>query len=78
MSLLADLRRKGTLRAKFRRVLVRIRRFLPPGTRLPVGLLLIVGGIFGFLPVLGFWMLPLGIAVAALDLGPFLRWLRRR
>ncbi len=31
-----------------------------------------VGGVFGFLPVLGFWMLPLGAAFIALDL-PFLR-----
>jgi hypothetical protein len=28
--------------------------------RVSVGLLLIIFGIFGFLPVLGFWMLPLG------------------
>ena len=31
-----------------------------------------VGGVFGFLPVLGFWMLPLGAALIALDL-PFTR-----
>ena len=29
-----------------------------------------IGGVFGFLPVLGFWMFPLGIAFIALDL-PF-------
>lgn len=38
-----------------------------------------IGGVFGFLPVLGFWMFPLGIAFIALDL-PFTqprihRWL---
>ena len=33
-------------------------------------LLLMVGGVFGFLPVLGFWMLPLGLAFIALDI-PF-------
>lgn len=38
-----------------------------------------IGGVFGFLPVLGFWMFPLGIAFIALDL-PFAqprihRWL---
>jgi hypothetical protein len=26
-----------------------------------------IGGVFGFLPILGFWMLPLGIAFVALD-----------
>jgi len=30
-----------------------------------LGILLIVGGIFGFLPVLGFWMVPLGILFLA-------------
>ena len=29
--------------------------------RLPLGILFIIGGIFSFLPVLGVWMLPLGI-----------------
>ena len=27
-----------------------------------------IGGVFGFLPILGFWMLPLGIAFVALDI----------
>ena len=60
------------------RLLVRIRRRVPAGARLILGLLLIVGGIFGFLPVLGFWMIPLGVAVAALDILPLIRWLRGR
>jgi hypothetical protein len=37
-----------------------------------------VGGVFAFLPVLGLWMLPLGFAIAALDVVPILRWLRGR
>jgi hypothetical protein len=40
--------------------------------RIPVAVALIGGGIVGFLPVLGFWMIPLGLAVLALDV-PFLR-----
>jgi hypothetical protein len=40
--------------------------------RVPIALLLIAGGIVGFLPVLGFWMVPLGLALIAIDL-PFLR-----
>jgi hypothetical protein len=40
--------------------------------RIPIGLLCIVGGIFSFLPVLGIWMLPLGLLLIALDV-PFLR-----
>ena len=35
--------------------------------RVPLGVLLIVGGLLGFLPILGFWMLPLGIALLSLD-----------
>jgi hypothetical protein len=61
-----------------RRLLVRIRRRVPPGLRLPLGLLLMVGGVFGMLPVLGFWMLPLGAAVALLDLQPLWRRLHAR
>ena len=36
--------------------------------RIPLGILLILGGIFSFLPVLGIWMLPLGLLLLALDL----------
>ena len=37
------------------------------GVRLAVAMLLIVGGIFSFLPILGFWMLPLGLMLIAQD-----------
>jgi hypothetical protein len=40
--------------------------------RFPVALLLIVGGLLSFLPVLGIWMLPLGLLLLAVDL-PMLR-----
>ncbi|PZO01233.1 MAG: hypothetical protein DCF30_07895 [Hyphomicrobiales bacterium] len=40
--------------------------------RLPAGLALILGGIFSFLPLLGVWMLPLGLMLIAADV-PFLR-----
>lgn len=45
--------------------------------RIPAGLLFIVGGLLGFLPVLGFWMLPIGLALLADDI-PALRNLRSR
>ena len=35
--------------------------------RIPLALLLILGGIFSFLPVLGLWMLPLGLLLFAQD-----------
>lgn len=71
---------RAALIARFRRQsgrwLVRVRRSVPPGLRLVLGVLLIAGGLVGFLPVLGFWMIPLGVAVAALDVKPLLRRVR--
>lgn len=63
---------------RLKRALVRIRAKVPPGLRLVLGILLIIGGTFGFLPILGFWMIPLGAAVAMLDVVPILRWLKGR
>ncbi len=40
--------------------------------RILVSLLLIVGGLLSFLPILGVWMLPLGLIIIAEDL-PFLQ-----
>lgn len=40
--------------------------------RIPLGLVFVVGGVFSFLPVLGIWMLPLGLLLLAVDL-PLLR-----
>lgn len=48
-----------------------------PKARRGLGMLLIVGGLLGFLPVLGFWMIPLGLFVLSVD-SPFLRRLRRK
>jgi hypothetical protein len=39
--------------------------------RLPLGILLILGGIFSILPLLGLWMLPLGLILITQDI-PFL------
>jgi hypothetical protein len=41
--------------------------------RWPLGIALIVGGIFGFLPVLGFWMIPLGALLIGEDILPVRR-----
>ena len=40
--------------------------------RIPLAILLVLGGIFSILPVLGIWMLPLGLLLLAVDV-PFLR-----
>lgn len=41
--------------------------------RIPLAIVLILGGIFSFLPVLGIWMLPLGLLVLAVDIPPLRR-----
>jgi hypothetical protein len=41
--------------------------------RLPAGLLLIVGGFLSILPILGLWMLPLGLLLLAEDIPPLRR-----
>jgi len=56
------------------------RKMRIPGNRtgrLALGWALVGGGLFGFLPVLGFWMIPLGLLVLSVDL-PGIRRLRRR
>ncbi|MBI3899757.1 MAG: hypothetical protein HY308_15885 [Gammaproteobacteria bacterium] len=42
-----------------------------------VGVLLVACGLVGFLPVLGFWMIPLGLALLAVDF-PAIRRLNQR
>lgn len=45
--------------------------------RFPLGVLFILGGFFSFLPLLGVWMLPLGILLIAVDVPPVRRWVIR-
>jgi hypothetical protein len=49
--------------------------------RIPVGIALTAGGFVGFLPILGFWMVPLGLTLLAQDVPvmrpPFARLLAR-
>ncbi len=71
-------RRRRRLVVLSYRFLKQGKRYLPPVLRGVLGLVLIVGGILGFLPVLGFWMIPLGIALLATDIPPLRRWLVRR
>ena|SRR3954464_14275061 len=45
--------------------------------RIALGIALCIGGLLGFLPILGFWMIPLGLMVLSIDV-PAVRRLRRR
>jgi hypothetical protein len=57
-------------------------RRMPPVVRSGAGALFIVGGVFGFLPILGFWMIPVGLILIATDIPParrpIQRWLSRQ
>ncbi|HEY1384040.1 MAG TPA: hypothetical protein VGF43_10515 [Dongiaceae bacterium] len=57
-------------------------RHLPRGVRALLGVLAMACGVLGFLPILGFWMFPLGVVLIALDIPLFRRrvldWLARQ
>ncbi|MFK7914867.1 MAG: hypothetical protein AB8B93_13200 [Pseudomonadales bacterium] len=71
---MSDSKRADTspLRHKIRRFVLKTllwgRDHVPPVIRSLIGVLFCIGGVFGFLPVLGFWMFPLGLAFIALDI----------
>ena len=45
--------------------------------RITSGVLLVLGGMVGFLPILGFWMVPLGVSILAIDIPVVRKWARR-
>lgn len=45
--------------------------------RILIGILLILFGFLGFLPILGFWMIPLGLLVLSVDIPTIRRWRRQ-
>jgi hypothetical protein len=56
------------------------RRFSVPGSppvRIALGVLLVLFGLVGFLPILGFWMVPLGFLILSVDLAFVRRWRRK-
>ncbi len=79
---LADALRQSCSKATLRRGVMWGQNNVPPGARGLLGVALIVGGILGFLPILGFWMIPLGGTFIALDIPPLRRrllaWLERK
>ena len=56
-----------------------------PWVRIPPALILFFAGFVGFLPILGFWMIPLGLLLLAQDIPPLrkplakvLNWIDRK
>jgi hypothetical protein len=74
--------RKAFSKDRLRRAVLWGQANVPPGVRSLLGIVLMIGGVFGFLPILGFWMVPLGAALIALDIPPLRRrllaWLDKR
>ncbi len=72
-------RRKWVIR--FYRALRLAERYLPPVIRGLLGIILMLAGLVGFLPFLGFWMVPVGIVLLATDVPPLrrrlMRWLHK-
>lgn len=62
---------EARLSPRFARFVAWLRKPSSRYVRIPLALLLVLGGIFSFLPVLGLWMLPLGLVLIAQDV-PFL------
>jgi hypothetical protein len=63
-----------------RKIAVFGREFTMPRSRalrVTIGIVLTVMGMFGFLPILGFWMIPLGLLVLSYEFSSIRRWRRR-
>jgi len=45
--------------------------------RMGIGIALVIGGFLGFLPILGFWMVPLGLIILSVDVPVVRRWRRQ-
>ncbi len=65
---------------KLRKITILGRDFILPQSRLwriVIGGVLVLLGCFGFLPVLGFWMIPLGLLILSYEFASIRRWRRR-
>ncbi len=77
--------RRLKLEKFFKSIAARVRAFrhwvqhkVPPGLRSVLGLVLIGLGFFWFLPILGIWLVPLGVFVIYCDISDILRRIRGR
>jgi len=62
------------LPSRFRTTVRWLRKPSSRWVRIPAGVLLIGGGLLGMLPLLGFWMLPLGLILLAEDVRLLRTW----
>jgi len=71
-------------KAKTKKLQTRLRRIfrrenLPRSraARIALGVALVVFGLLGFLPILGFWMVPVGLGILAIDIPAVRRFTRK-
>lgn len=84
-----EVKRREKTQKRLNRLFGRVQAMLPEGmaralnwlispgavwVRLPIAFLFVIGGIFSFLPILGIWMLPLGILLIAVDVPVAAHW----
>lgn len=62
---------------RWRRAVQWLRRPAARWARIPAGVFFIIGGVLAVLPILGLWMIPIGVILLAEDI-PALRRLRDR
>ena len=77
MPMWEDLAESSTMAAKIR---FANRHFHLPQSkpiRIGLGILLVAFGLVGFLPIVGFWMIPLGLLVLSVDIPIVRRWRRQ-
>ncbi len=58
----------NALPGPLRRVFTRLLRPQAKAVRIPTGILMVLGGLVGFLPIVGFWMLPAGLILLGEDI----------
>ena len=66
-----------TFQTRIRRIFHRDNLPRSRAARIAIGVLLVLCGLLGFLPILGFWMIPVGLAVLAVDIPAIRRFTRK-
>ena len=70
----------GEETAPVRRITIFGREFVMPQSRFVrvlIGIAFVVLGLFGFLPILGFWMIPVGLLILSYEFAMIRRWRRQ-
>lgn len=67
----------SALASRARRLFARENLPKSRAARITIGGLLVVAGVVGFLPILGFWMVPVGLGILAIDIPVVRRFTRK-